>query len=199
MMDKKFFIGVPTRGKIDVRLAQILLYWQSKYKPTVFFTDKVIPHSAARNTIVKTFIDQKDYEWVVFVDDDVVPPSNALDIIEEDKAYDIVAGYAPIIREFKPGEQSIIMNFANFDGQVPPEPEEDYIYEVKNVGFGFIAIKKEVFDKIKKPYFDFFFKDEDGTTVRGEDIYFCDKVREAGFKIMLDPRLKCKHNKEILI
>jgi len=32
-----------------------------------------------------------------------------------------------------------------------------------------------------------------------EDVYFCAKAREAGFKIWVDPRVKVKHLKTVCI
>lgn len=195
----KIMVGLPTLGKLDIGLVSKLILWEKKHQPSFFMCENIIPHSTARNFIAKTFLDS-DCDILVFIDADIIPPNDLLDIVKGhfNNGHKIVAGYAPVVKDFR-NKQEFVMNFGNFEGFCPAEPESDVLYEVKNVGFGCIAIHRSVFENMNKPYFDFYFRDPDCTTVKGEDIYFCDKAREIGFKIMLEPKLKCNHKKEILL
>jgi len=71
------------------------------------------------------------------------------------------------------------------------EKEGDLI-TCAGVGTGFLLIKKSVFRKLKRPYF-FWEHKENGDFDYGEDMYFCRKAREEGFKIYLDPTITVGH------
>ncbi len=73
-----------------------------------------------------------------------------------------------------------------------PVKKEDLI-ESDGVGAGCLLIHRRVFDAIEKPYFKC-----NPNTFIGEDFYFCRKVREAGFKIYLDPGILCGHKQRDL-
>jgi len=72
------------------------------------------------------------------------------------------------------------------------------VEEVIRLGTGLMLINMTVFDKMKMPYFNF--KYENGPLARvrgwiGEDYYFCEKARSAGFGIFVDHDLskECFH------
>ncbi len=76
---------------------------------------------------------------------------------------------------------------------------DDEPVEVGGVGFGFVAMKPEVFEKVPRPWFliDRVKWDEvDFECNVGEDYSFCNHARKAGFKIMVDPLVRVKHHKE---
>ena len=72
--------------------------------------------------------------------------------------------------------------------------------EVSGVGFGFVAMKAGVFEKIDRPWFGAeSFVMENGMVVNyGEDYSWCVKAQRAGFKIWVDPLVRVGHNKEIV-
>jgi GT2 family glycosyltransferase len=72
--------------------------------------------------------------------------------------------------------------------------------EVSGVGFGFVAMKAGVFEKIDRPWFGAeSFVMENGMVVNyGEDYSWCVKAQRAGFKIWVDPAVRVGHNKEIV-
>ena len=71
------------------------------------------------------------------------------------------------------------------------------LVEVDAVGFGFVAMKVEVLKRLAGKYgkrvFDMRYL-EDGSLI-GEDMVFCERAKEAGYKIMLDPSIVVKHIK----
>jgi len=71
--------------------------------------------------------------------------------------------------------------------------------EVKGVGFGFLAVKQGVFESMKRPWFkirEILWEDEIGFPVNmGEDYSWCERARESGFSVMLDPQTKVLHHK----
>ena len=69
--------------------------------------------------------------------------------------------------------------------------------EVDAVGFGFIAIKFDVFRRLEGKYGNRIFDIRylKGGSIIGEDQVFCERAKEAGYKIMLDPTILVKHIK----
>jgi hypothetical protein len=55
------------------------------------------------------------------------------------------------------------------------------------MGFGIVLIEARVFEAMPKPWFLFeYVETDDGPTFRGEDIYFCEKAKAAGFHPLVD-------------
>lgn len=77
------------------------------------------------------------------------------------------------------------------------------LVECRYVGFGACLVKGEVFEKLKMPWF------EEGTSKEkvdgkiryhetGEDVYFCDKAREAGYKVWVDTDCHVGHTGAVI-
>jgi len=146
--------------------------------------DGAVP-AIVRNRMVADGIKLKA-KWVLFIDTDMVVPSNLGEkLLEHDK--DIVAALAVLkVPPFEPvaykrhiGEYKHIENL----------PENELV-EVDAVGFGAVLIKMSVFENLKKPYFA---NPAWGEITMGEDIYFCKHAKEAGFSIYLDTSVQTGH------
>lgn len=85
-------------------------------------------------------------------------------------------------------------------------PKEDVLQMSKNievdaVGFGFVAIKQGVFEKIDRPWFGHLAQVIQGPNGKqmpvsiGEDISWCIKAKAAGFRIIFDPSVLVGHIK----
>jgi len=84
-------------------------------------------------------------------------------------------------------------------------PENGDLYYADMIGMGCVAIQTQVFDKIKQPFFkyqkhppDTFIKDwrfrvHHKIQDVSEDVWFCKQIRNAGFRIIVDPSIKCGH------
>lgn len=72
---------------------------------------------------------------------------------------------------------------------ITPTVKEDIkdLAEVPFVPSGFLMVNCEVFKKIGKPYFSF---DERSDC---DDLYFCNKALDAGFKVYCDPTIEIGH------
>ncbi len=79
------------------------------------------------------------------------------------------------------------------------------IIKVPYNGFGFMLIKKEVFDKIQYPWFEPKFihmKTEDGTTITdftSEDVSFCLKAAEIGYPTWVNTEVILGHEKSFIL
>lgn len=69
------------------------------------------------------------------------------------------------------------------------------IVEVSRHGFGFMAVHSDVFNKLEYPYFEHpTIFEGDYAEVMGEDLYFIDKARKAGFKTYAHYGIEVKHH-----
>jgi cellulose synthase/poly-beta-1,6-N-acetylglucosamine synthase-like glycosyltransferase len=130
-------------------------------------------------------------DWVLFIDDDVLPKKDALiKLIALDK--DIVSGVY-FARQQPHWPQVFKVNKENGERYDPIwEWKKDGPYEIDAAGAGFLLVKREVFNKVSLPWFKCE-QDETGRRSRGEDMYFCRKAKEAGFKIWVDPSVVLSH------
>jgi hypothetical protein len=139
------------------------------------------------------------YDKIFWIDSDISwTPEDFLKLYESDK--DIVAGaYLSASADVMAYEKLLY----------PPFTFEEFskkngVVEVEGVGFGFIAIKNGVFETLSKPWFQQGYVTrmlEDGTkrdyAILGEDLSFCSRVLQKGFKIYIDTDVRVEHQKQM--
>jgi hypothetical protein len=64
-------------------------------------------------------------------------------------------------------------------------PESTGLQEVGSVGMGVMLIKAGVFKALSEPWYETPWRSDKRGYI-GEDVFFCKKAREAGFKIWID-------------
>ena len=76
-------------------------------------------------------------------------------------------------------------------------------FKVQSIGFGFVAIKHGVFEKLPRPWFNLEYvkvaEDSEGNPVIdsvGEDISWCVKAYRAGIDIYFYPKVLVTHMKK---
>ena len=72
--------------------------------------------------------------------------------------------------------------------QYPDLPTDGELFEVEAAGTAGMLVKRHVFEAIGSPWF----RNWDDITIN-EDFVFCRRLREAGFKIWVDPTLAISH------
>ena len=73
-------------------------------------------------------------------------------------------------------------------------------YKVKSAGMGAMLIKLSVFKRLmefNEPFFNFG-RDKEGKLVLGEDVWFINSAKDAGFDSWVDPTIKAGHIGEFL-
>ena len=204
----KLLIAIPHTGKIITellpRMSDIFAHCISKGIQPVFTQVRSVPHDSSRNIIVQNLMGT-DCEWLLSIDSDVLPPANIADMITDERPVCAAMVNAclsidtdiPIEQRVRPvaiaarkEENKILYDY------LPIQRGE--ILEVPSFGTGCFAVKREVFEKIGAPYFRFEY-DDLGKMVVGEDLNFCYKVREHGYKTYMDGNFYCPHLKEIYI
>ena len=143
-----------------------------------------------RSTFVYNALKNPAVTHVYCMDYDVVPPNGTLQKLLD---YDlpIVAGIYPMCTNVP------CWSFKNGNGwQNKEKPLPDKLMEVTCIGGSTVLIKREVFEKMERPWFKIVYKaiDEKGLAYdEGEDEYFSRIARETGYKLMVDPTIICKH------
>jgi hypothetical protein len=73
---------------------------------------------------------------------------------------------------------------------VPP----DDVFPVGHTGLGFTLIRRDVFARIRTPWFQF--GAASGGRAIGEDVWFSNGVTQAGLEIACDGSMRCSHFKD---
>ena len=120
-------------------------------------------------------------DYVLWLDSDMrFPITIYYDLVKHDK--DIVAcNY--LTRDGKNNTTSFIKNKDIITRLSLTQREK--LVQVDFCGMGVMLVKKAVFDRIPKPWFDIIWN-PDSQTYSGEDIYFCQKAADYGFEIWID-------------
>lgn len=146
-----------------------------------------------RSTFAYNALKNPKVTHLYFMDYDVVPPNGTLQKLLN---YDlpIVAGIYPQ-RGYDEDRWSFKID-DNIKFKLKSEPLPDELIEASVVGGSTLLVKREVLEKLKPPYFKIVYReiDENGQCYdEGEDEYFSRIAREAGYKLMVDPTIICKH------
>ena len=119
---------------------------------------------------------------LLFLDDDMLLPWDTINVLLRHNLPIVAANYPRREPEARPTAQRL-------DGTpLFTEPGDAGLVEVAHAGTGCMLIDMRVFDALDLPYFAFTIA-ENGVGTVGEDVYFCRKAREAGFKIYVDQQL----------
>jgi hypothetical protein len=139
------------------------------------------PHDCARNLGAKAFL-ESGLEWCLQIDNDMVPPANLLDMCDfAAPEMDIVVPKFYCLSGNDPNILKLSLAWKLLPGQSSIPPNTSWV-ELEGAGTGAMFIRREAFQKLRKPYFQFGY-DGNGFTVEGEDEYFCRQARAAGLRI----------------
>ena len=161
--------------------------------------------------------DNQDFDVWITIDSDIIfTPEQVIDLIDSTEHHPVVAGmyrmsdlvnYAFV----KDWDINYFKENGTFKFSTPEEIEvwkketSFKYYPVAYTGMGFMAVKKEVFDKMKYPYFDselHIIETDDGKTIRdisSEDVAFSKNIIKAGYQIMINTDIRVGHLKSLVI
>lgn len=188
-MKKKIYIAVLNQGNIRPELVSVLhnLSFQNKYELLISYpSDKPISHN--RNTIVQSFLQRKEFDYLIMIDNDIVPPVNILNLVDFQK--DIITptmfmyqqkAIIPLILERK---SDGLYTTKSFEG-------EEGLTECDAVGTGCIVLSRKVLEAVKHPFQNEY--DADGIKLFGLDIAFCRRAKALGFKVYCHLDYLCSH------
>lgn len=187
-------------GSIREELANWRVKWagDARYDVTIEGA-RHRPIASNRNFVTKRFL-TGTADFMMMIDNDVVPAQNPLDLLQMD--LDIVVFPTPMFEPGKTGDYPIYMNVELLehpdgltDGYVLMQP--DPLVEIATGGTGCILIARRVLEHpdLHPPFMDAY--DEDGIRRQTEDITFIRRAREAGFSAWAAMEYKCSHYKEV--
>ena len=204
---RKVFVGIPAYdGKLNIKTAFAL----AKLMPVALQhgVSMYLSHMSgcsiitmARNALVNEFL-KTDAEELLFIDADViVEPDDVMRLLAQSADRDILCGMYPRRASDK-----------NFFLDLYRDANDELVFDgpllrVNRVGTGFMLIKRHVIEQLiaihpewnvenrsgdgyVSAVFDFAIKD--GKYV-GEDYLFCDRARQAGFKVWVDVEICLPH------
>lgn len=193
----KVYIAIPTKeGQVYFELMIRLLSWSHSSIPiTVNFKAFSAPIDHCRNEIVQDFL-KSDCTHLFMIDDDIVPPEDALErLLFHDK--EIVSAVCPLIGPGSRRQLSVTYNayIKDIEGDLYQYdwPDSSGLEEVYAVGTGCIMLKRSILEVTDYPFKTEY--DSKGIKFMGEDISFCVNAKEAGHQVFADYKLKCKHIK----
>ena len=199
-----------------------LLYLQNKGYTVMMVNDyssfvpfsrmKTLGLSTLRGVNQKPFGGEVDYDVWVTIDSDVIfIPEQLEQLIEDTDKHPIVSGiyrmldmkhYAAVktwnADYFKKHGSFKFLRLEDLEGA------PNYMKVAYN-GMGFMAIRREVLEKMKYPYFHRelqVFEMEDGTVINemcSEDVSFCKNAKDVGYDVIVNTELKVGHMKELVI
>jgi hypothetical protein len=201
----KLYMGLPSTGDRSDFQTYVLRDLEKKYADKITF---VYPqacvfrkfHDFARNAIVEDFL-ATDCDILWFLDSDVAPPPNVLDLItEHGEHWDLAGAPYPVFMtpDGYKGPQVVmcVYNQGEKGLHASAVPNKGHAM-VDGLATGCLFIKRDVFSKLKKPYFEFKFEPETRYLTEGEDLGFCRKVNDLGYKFFTDYSMVCKHYKMV--
>ena len=210
---KKLMIGLPAYDhKVGVKMAVSLMQLGQKLLEHGIDVEvnslcgcSVV--SRARNIIAHRFV-KSDCDHLMFIDADMTFEADSVIRLmcwNQDKA--IVAGAYEARKEGKVYIVSLDGGYGVNGPQGKVTMDESGLVRAYRVATGFMMIQKRVFEVLKEAHpewehkdtntdermYSFFdFKSTPGGYI-GEDVLFCDRVREQGMDIWLDPTIKLGH------
>lgn len=197
----KIYMGIPSTGDRVDEQCYALRRLEKEYGDKIEFVypdicARRIFHDFARNNIVDEFLDT-DCDLLWFLDSDVVPKYDILDIVVDHYDKWMVAG-APYPVWMK---NKVVFVTYQYDGEKfvvhdVPRNGQDYGW-TDGIATGCIFIKRQIFDLLEKPYFEFKYRNEDRFITEGEDIGFIKKVNKLGYRFFTKFNSPCRHYKTV--
>lgn len=182
----KVLISLPSLGTLRVETSVALAQMIGTTGGIAFSFDKPVTpyiHESRDQSAKKALVMGADY--LMFIDSDVVFPSDGLQKLIAN-GVDIVGGNYNMHTAIKVSAV-VALNDERYRYR-----EGDKPFKCRAVPAGFLLIKTEALKKIPRPWF--FFRDNTHPKgMIGEDVWFCDAARKAGFDVWCDPTIHIDH------
>lgn len=154
----------------------------------------------------KPFNGRIDYDYLMWIDSDITFSNEQFQALLDHKL-DIVSGI------YVYTSQNDTLACGVWENKAYPSVEPDTLESLKNrnrnskgllevdyCGFGFILIKKGVFESMQYPWFrPLIFEIDEARDQMTDDLGWCYQIKEIGYNIYVDPEIRVKHEKRALL
>jgi len=183
----KLSIVVPTRDTVHsgfaFALSQLIKTTENAGIETYLFFNSNTILLNQREQLVKSSL-EVDSDYILWLDSDMTFPSTtALRLLSHGEEI-VGCNYK---KRSKPQTPVAYKKLYDWNSWLPLDIDEGLI-QVEGVGMGCILMKTNIFNKIKKPYFEFTYNENDGNWL-GEDFRLLEKLRNKGCKVYIDTTL----------
>ena len=207
--EKKFIVRVETltsRGPTTPYTMSMFGLWDHS-RLSAFSDIWLIPPSLrqcsdipiGRNLCIEKDIDQLRWDAWLWIDDDhEFKPEVVWSLIEAMRRgqVDIVSPLVGHKSEDEPGRPVVFEKYDEalglwnimYTGWEKPD-----LYEVAAVGTGFQLVARRVFEKMPRPWYERVRNPRRRDQLHGNDVNFCTKAKELGFRVWLDSRVEIGH------
>jgi hypothetical protein len=196
--DLSTVIVVPTRGMIPARAVENWLGLMTPMNQRVvrmFVAGMEV--GDAYNQAVRTILghpDLRNWKYMLTLEEDNLPPADGLL-----KLYESIDQYAAVGGLYwTKGEGGQPMIYGNPVGVLnftPQVPRVNAVQECNGLGMGFTLFRMDLFRELPDPWFRTVqeWSPERGGSAFTQDLWFFQKVREAGHRVACDTRVKVGH------
>jgi hypothetical protein len=208
----KVFLALPSTGQREDYHTYIIEHWRKRYEDEIEFVlpercENYFGHDFARNMYAERFL-ESDCDVMCFLDSDVIPPEHLFDLITVHGNKGWLAAGAPYpLWLARPGTKDMAVCYSAYAGNAPDEkgnhgftmaavPQQG-IEWVDGLATGCLLLRRELFAKLEKPYFQFKRNPETCEVIEGEDLGFALKLQKLGIKYFCDHGMVCGHYKRI--
>jgi hypothetical protein len=157
----------------------------------------------------KPFQGKVDYDYIMWIDSDIVfSPDQFFKLIDADK--DIVSGlykmqnnthYATV----EEWNHDFFLKHGSYQFLTPERiSKKKDLFPVAYTGFGWMLMKKGVFESLEYPWFqptwkEYEYKGKQIKEFTMEDVAFCDLIQQKGYQIWIDPKVVVGHEKMMVL
>lgn len=178
----------------------ITWYWATGYASHVADAREITLSGQYQNILSESrpFNGNMTYDKLLWIDSDIAwKPEDAIKLYESDK--EIISGAYLFAN-------GVVAAYPEFMGQgygYSDVMDMEDVVEIQGCGFGFVAIKRGVFESLSRPWFQPVIGSKmlDGELITipiiGEDLSLCKRAMDVGFKIYFDPTVKVTHHKNM--
>lgn len=156
------------------------------------------PVDANRNEMVKGFLDTEDAEWLLMIDNDVVPPPDVLSMVEHGRP--VVSATVCIRKNLVPEPIIVKEQGSQYRqvglGEYEDEVRDDGLLPVDGMGTGCLLLHRSVLEGMEPPWFNFKYNEYGGLRL-GEDFAFSRKLNDANVPLFVDTEIICRHFKTV--
>lgn len=193
----KLLVAIPHMGTFPEPFVTSLL---GLYSRCNLYVDLEVGVKFVGNTLIhqarEDFIEyalEEDFNYVLFLDSDMTFPSDVIEQLIKHQV-DVISGL--YFMRILPHYPTAYI-WKEEKGQFGFAPLNSFHYELMEIdacGCGCLLINLNIFKsgKIEKPYFAPI-PSNSGKTVLSEDLAFCKKLTDAGYKIILNTNVRCGH------